>query len=222
MQSINIMLYQFNELSTAAQQQVLLQQKYINVAYGYWYQRVYADFCEACSCFGVAVNPERISFRGFYLKGDGSTFDALVELPDFIIAIQSGSWKRNLVGGRLSFPKLKVNRKILAWIKDGSIQAAVTTQRLSRSYMKVNIDFDWNPAAISAYKDLEQDIIVLENWIEQCLRVINQFLYNSLQNTYEALISEQAIKDAIEANGYLFTVHGALADDLYNLANYYN
>jgi hypothetical protein len=81
MKTIQVKLFEFNELAENAQQKAIEAHRYINVHHQWW-DFIYADFIAVCQTIGITVDSRKIFFRGFYSQGDGSGFVAEIDLGE--------------------------------------------------------------------------------------------------------------------------------------------
>jgi hypothetical protein len=92
METIELDLYGFGELSEKAKENALREFADINV-FDDWYACTIDDFKAICETIGINVDTQKTYFRGFYGQGDGSCFNAKVNMPQLIRAIKNQSWK---------------------------------------------------------------------------------------------------------------------------------
>ena len=72
MREIKIKIYPFNELTPAAQQTALEEDRFINVSDYEWYEFSLDNFKEAGKLIGIDI--DQIYFSGFHNQGDGACF----------------------------------------------------------------------------------------------------------------------------------------------------
>jgi hypothetical protein len=68
------------------------------------------------------------------------------------------------------------------------------------------------------YSNIETELKKLDTWIGHCLNLINKHLYDSLEETYNYLISDEALTESFMNDQCLFTEDGNMADHLLTLA----
>jgi hypothetical protein len=64
---------------------------------------------------------------------------------------------------------------------------------------------------------LFEELDNLETWLRDMAKHLNQYLYKSLENQYEFLISDTAVSETLLAIEYHFTANGRSANHLINL-----
>jgi hypothetical protein len=218
MKTINIGLYQFCELTEAAQAKALELERYTNVEFEDWYEYTLNDFCTICETIGIEIEEKNISFQGFYSQGDGSSFDATVNITALINGIQNKTWKDYAPLLELPLSAPRVNRRILKLIANGSIDFVTTTERRGSSNLKIDTEYNYTPHRSRGHNRIDAQLDKLESWVEKSLAMLNLYLYKSLQESYEIEISDEAVKEAIEGSQYLFTADGNYAQSLLKLA----
>lgn len=203
MKTISIQLFSFNELSKEAQKKAIEKHYDINVDHGWW-EFVYDDFKEQARNEGFDI--DRMYFSGFWSQGDGAMFeysgldDKL--LHDFVDNI--------LIGTEHLSPMRK------QWLLNNVYISGKGNQRghyyhnksCSHSiYWEINNgDLHWTT---NFYQWLESFCEDFEEFVINRYDDLCSSLYTSLQNEYEYLTSEEAIKETIIINEYDFTEDGS-------------
>jgi len=211
MKTVNINLHTYAELDKEAQQKARKHFSDINTDYNWW-DTDYEDFVSICNTIGIHTTPQQISFSGFWSQGDGSTFAATIDTLPFIKGIVTQAWKDYAPTLELNITPCPCDRRVMALIESKVIDISITTERPHRGYwLKCHFDSDWATTE-RTHPLIEKELEQLERWTISVLEQLNRHLYRSLQETYEYLISDKAIEETIEANGYLFTSDGTHAD----------
>lgn len=216
MKTITLKLYSFNELDKEAKGKALTTYRDLNVNFDWWDDE-FEDFIELCSYMGIAVIKDKISFRGFYSQGDGSGFSASVDIPKLITAIQNQEWKDYAPIQEFPFTAPEVDRRVLTLLKKGILPQEPQIIGRSRQY---GVVVDLGVYVINEnrqHDNVFEELDKLEEWLRQIADTLNRYLYKTLENQYEFLCSDTAIKESILNNEYLFTADGRSANYLEQL-----
>ncbi len=216
MKTIQINLYEFDELDVKGKEKALKELSDINVDYD-WYEAVFYDFQAIVKTIGINVTTNNIHFSGFYSQGDGSAFRANVNLPELVEAVKNENWKSYAPLLELGLPVYQADSRILKLIKNEAIDISPQIIQPTRSYYvraELNNQFPYNN---HRFDRIEAELENLENWLQQVAEKLNRHLYKALQDDYEYQTSDMAIIEAIEANEYHFTADGKLATRLEKL-----
>lgn len=216
MKTINVILHTYAELDKEAQQRARGHFSDINTDYKWW-DTDYDHFISICNSIGIHTSPPQISFSGFWSQGDGSTFAATIDTIAFIKGIAAQAWKEYAPTLEPDITPCPCNKRVIALIEKEIIEVTIATERPNRGYwIKCKFDSYWK-ATERTYTNIEKELECLEQWASRTLEQLNRYLYRTLQETYEYLISDKAIAETIEGNGYLFTSDGTHADWLLRL-----
>jgi hypothetical protein len=112
MQQVTLSLYSITELNGKAKEAAIEEYRYINVEHNWW-DYIYDDFGEICKTIRITVDKGSICFRGFYSQGDGSVFDASINIPACIQAISNEAWKQYAPNEKLNLTTIEVDKRIL-------------------------------------------------------------------------------------------------------------
>lgn len=176
-------VYKFSELTKDQQVKATENLRDINTDYD-WYRFELEDYCEDLDKQGF--EDAEITFSGFWSQGDGASFTAIVNLEKF-----------------LKVRKLSNKyRKELNTYKSGelSIKIIKSSHQYEHEYTMATDISDDNDLLRS-----ELDDLILEEAREQA-----RSIYKNLRDSYEYLVSDEAITETIEANDYDFTVDGKI------------
>jgi hypothetical protein len=217
MKTIQLKLYEFAELEVQAQQKAIEAHRYINVSHDWW-EFIYDDFIQIAKTLGIAIKKDSIHFQGFYSQGDGSAFDAEIDLPKLLEAVNAQNWKSYAPQLELNINLPEIDRRVYRLIINGQLDINPKIVQPARSYY-VKAELNENlPYSHHGYPLIEKQLDILENGIQAVANTLNRYLYKSLQDDYEQATEEQAVTEAIEANEYWFTGDGKIATRLESLS----
>jgi hypothetical protein len=185
MRTIRTKIYLFDELSKEAQNNAIENFRNINVDFCEWFDADFEGFKEDLNELGF-INAE-ISFSGFYSQGDGACFDAKIDASKFAETINE--------------------KRIAKLIKNGYIsefEISKTSYANHYSHEKTRfVDFD-----STGYKNIDEILQSLCEKIEVIRLEKSKEIYKSLEQQYDYLQSDEAVKETIIANDYEFTKDG--------------
>jgi hypothetical protein len=217
MKTITLKLYSFSQLDKQAKQKALTAYQDLNVGFDWWNDE-FDDFITLCSYMGIAVNKDSIKFRGFYSQGDGSGFSALVDIPKLVTAIANQSWKDYAPMQEFVFIVPVIDRRVMDLVANGLLPSE--PQIISRS-RQFGVVTDLGISEVikddKTHDNIFEELDKLEEWLRSVAEILNRHLYKSLENQYEFLTSDTAIKESILTNEYLFTADGRSANHLIEL-----
>lgn len=193
MKQITINLYSFNELSPETQKKVIEDNRNINLDH-HWHDFIYDNWKKKLSSYGFIA--PIIHFSGFYSQGDGACFDAAIDLETV-----------------LKQEDIPAEYKKLILAKD-YIDFGIESNSSYYSHEHTRfIDWclsDWNVDVRT------QSNIILQSfcdWLESKRIDFCQRIYKDLQEEYEHLTSDEAIKETIVANNYTFEINGSMRNE---------
>jgi hypothetical protein len=217
MKTITLKLYSFNELDKQAKQKALTTFQDLNIGFDWWNDE-FEDFIELCTYLSIAVNKDSIKFRGFYSQGDGSSFSALVDIPKLLTAIANQSWKDYAPMQEFVFIVPQIDSRVMALVgKDllpGEPQIIGRTRQFG---IVTNLGISEVIKDGKTHDNIFNELDKLEEWLRSVAEILNRHLYKSLENQYEFLTGDTAIKESILTNEYLFTADGRSANHLVEL-----
>lgn len=217
METIKLALYEFKELSAQAKEKALQEFAYINVDYD-WYTFTIEDFKNVCATIVIEIDVQRTYFRGFYSQGDGSSFQATVDIPQLTKAILNQAWVGYAPNLQFNFPAVDFDSRLIRLFENESLDANPNIVGSERWY-SVTADLSYQlPYTNHCYNRTEAELEKLETWLQAIADKLNRYLFKSLQAEYEHQTEEKAIVETIEANEYQFTADGKSATRLKNLA----
>jgi len=217
MKQITLKLYSFNELDKEAKGKALTTYRDLNVFFDWWDDE-FEDFIELCSYMGIAVIKDKIKFRGFYSQGDGSGFSAKVDILKLITAIENQSWKDYAPLQEFPFTAPDIDRRVLPLLAKDILPNE--PQIISRSqYYGVVVDLGIYVVNENGreHDNVFEELDKLEEWLRKIAETLNRYLYTTLENQYDFLCSDTAIKESMLNMEYLFTADGRSANYLEQL-----
>jgi hypothetical protein len=217
MKQITLKLYSFNELDKEAKGKALTTYRDLNLNFDWWDDE-YEDFIELCSHLGISVIKDSIKFDGFYSQGDGSAFSANVDIVKLAAAISTEAWKAYAPKQEFAFPPLTIDRRVTALVEKGLLP---DEPQIIGRYRQYGVVVDLGVYVIND-NGKNHDLIFdeldkLEEWLRSAAEILNCHLYKSLENQYDFLTSDNAIKESILTNEYLFTADGRSSNHLVEL-----
>ena len=214
MKQITLKLYSFNELDKEAKEKALTTYRDLNTNFDWWDDE-FEDFITLCSYMGIAVIKDKIRFRGFYAQGDGSGFSAMVDIPKLLLAIPNQTWKDYAPQQEFPFIAPDIDHRVMDLIAKGLLPNEPQIIGRSRQFGVVT-DLGISTAIKEGktHDNIFDELDKLEEWLRSVAEILNRQLYQSLENQYEFLTSETAIKESILNNEYLFTADGRSAKHL--------
>lgn len=200
-------VYKFDELWPAAQEKAI--ESYRNEE-GYlhdeWWDAVYECVETAAGLLGIEIDRKPVTlygggqstrpaiyFSGFCHQGSGSSFDG-----DY-------SYEKGCVKAvKKEFPSDEDLHKIAADLVAIQKSEAYKLTAAIKSHRDTSISVEVGHADY-AYPDLKDGS---ENGIEQTMRDFNSWIFKSLEEEYEYQMSDESVKESIEANEAEFTEEG--------------
>lgn len=185
-------IYTFEELSEKVQQEVIEKNRLINIDdAGYWYEWTLEDWRERLAEKGFS--DAEIWFSGFCSQGDGACFDADVNLDVFL----ADNKFRHL---------RKVKDHIFVSIKKNSYAFHYSHEKTR--YVDCYID---GPAT-GATARLDALVEKLAETIESERYSLSCEIYRDLEDSFDSMISDEAVKETLVENDYEFYKDGKQAN----------
>jgi hypothetical protein len=208
-QTIETIVYRLEELSEAAREQARAWYREIGVDPD-WFESVYEDFERVCAILGVelATRPVRlfgggqrqkpcIWFSGFWSQGDGASFNGFFYhargAAEKIRAYAPMDAELHQIADALQ----AVQRRNFYQLRATIAQRGRYSHEFS---MAISVERD-SPTGQDMTHDAEDAVI-------EALRDLARWLYRQLEREYSYLTSDEAVDEAIAANGYSFTEAG--------------
>jgi hypothetical protein len=206
---IETTVYQLHELSDDAKEQARAWYREIGVDPD-WHEGVYEDFERVCAILGVelATRPVRlfgggqrqkpcIWFSGFWSQGDGASFNGFYSHA-------SGAAETIRAYAPMDAELHEIADALQAVQRRNFYQLRATIAqrgRYSHEYsMAISVERD-SPTGQDMTADAK-DVLI------EAMRDLARWLYRQLEREYGYLTSDEAVDEAIAANGYTFTETG--------------
>ncbi|HWB27504.1 MAG TPA: hypothetical protein VG738_18640 [Chitinophagaceae bacterium] len=217
MQEITIKLYGIGEFTGKVKETALDEYRYINVEHNWW-DFIYYDFAEICKTIGITVDITSIRFSGFYSQGDGSAFDATVNMPTCVEGITNEAWKEYAPNEKLYLSTVDIDKRILNLYAKQLIDQPQIVGNDRAYYVRAEQNYDFMHYKRTDFSNIEKHLEIVIEWVKTIAKQLNRLLYSMLEREYEYLIGVGAVQEAIEANEYVFTKDGAKANKLLRFA----
>jgi hypothetical protein len=192
-------VYTFNELSDDAKEKA--REWFRERGFDYdWYDSVYSDFEEIAKFMGIEV--EHIHFSGFWSQGDGACFE--------------GNYRYEK-GGVKKLKSYAPVDKELHRIAEGLEQAQKPNNYLIHGTIKHRGNYyHYNSMEIDLHREnCHGDYLdfkgTAEDEITELFKDLAKWLYQTLENEYDSISSDEAIDETIGINDYEFTEEGERA-----------
>ena len=187
-----IKVYSFQELASDVQEKLIEKHVNINTEFD-WFDFIVEDWINKLNQIGFIDS--KIFFSGFYSQGDGACFTCeRVDIPLIINSLIycNGSYDKQYD----IIEKLTYGGLCNCWLENVSSNychenTVITHFRIEHGHCF----FD------SIAKDIEKEINDLR-------KLLCYSIYQELEQDYEYLTSEEAIKDTLTANEYEFLANG--------------
>lgn len=195
---ITTTLYKFAELAPAVQQKVIDRNRDFNVSDDWWFTPELEYFAsDLLAPAGFIVKPDDIHFSGFGNQGDGASFKGTVDILAFMHAHKL----------------CNALRALYCAIKRG-VDIEVSVQESRQGY------FVYTELTLYLYqedcKNEDQYNVItaqadqLESIIKDAAESLAKKMYRDLEQVYECAISDESIKESIQANELDFTASGLM------------
>lgn len=203
-------LFQIGELSDEARERARLWYRQGGFDYEWW-EFVYDDFERICDIIGVELRmrPVRLCgggsrqkpciwFSGFWSQGDGACFEG-----DYSYAKGSRGAIRTYAPKDAELHRIADALADIQWRNFFQLTARATHRgRYYHEYcIEVSVERD-SPVYQEMTARAEDDVA-------EALRDLARWLYQSLEQEFDGLNSDEAVDEAIAANEYSFTADGA-------------
>lgn len=203
MKTKTIKLYEYNELPEDVKAKVLENERYINVEDHFWHEYMLEEWEDKIETMGF--NNPQISYTGFSSQGDGASFTCKdVDVLEFIRSQKAA----------------KKFEMILKGIKAGAIVVNVSVERIDHHYYHENtvrgdVEVLQNSISDKVFNNEFHNNVVSEGGalcalLTETVRSLSKQIYRDLEQEYDALTTDEAIIDTIEANEYTFTITGKM------------
>lgn len=215
--TIETPVYKFDQLSEEAKASALDKNRDWNVGHNWW-EHVYEDAIKIAGCLGIVIDTRKgggrdpsIYFSGFSSQGDGASFEGSY-------SYQKGC--ANLL--KMEAPEYYRDKELGAWVK---VENNAELHRICKALIAVQKKHFYQlQAQVSAYghynhsgctrievthaEDKYRDIGEAEEEVAQLLRDFMDWIYSSLEKSYNWLTSNEAVAESLQANEVEFDVEG--------------
>lgn len=196
MRTIEVQLYQYDELSDSAKQRA--REWYLEDGLGYdWWDFCYEDFCRVAEILGIEISCRQgrgaeIYFTGFYCQGSGSSFVGTYRYVKGAVAKIKQYAPQDEVLHRIAQALQDVQRRHFY-----RLEANVGSRR---DYM----------ISVEVYDrdDRYRYIGDAEDEVRDLLNDFNDWMFERLEDEYEYLTSDEVVEESIIANEYEFDEDG--------------
>ena len=204
----SVTLYHYSELSDKAKAKAREKERESALDYEWW-DSIYEDFIEICNCLGIELkdrgNGEKaIWFSGFCHQGDGACFEGVFRgNPDAVQAIKSHA------------PQDEVLHRIAQYLVDEVVlpnaSVFVRISHSGRYYHAYSMIFQ--DAVVEDGDGIEEDMPAGQ-WeiVRESLQDLAKWLYKTLNDQYDYLMSDECIATLLSEIGVLFFESGRVAD----------
>lgn len=199
METKTVTIYEFNELDEKTQQKVIDGNRDINVDSNWW-EFVYEDARHAASLIGIDIKD--IYFSGFSSQGDGACFVGTYHYESESIARIKEEFPSETVLHNIAESLEEIQRK-----HNYELESDIHKNGIRYEHENT-VDVDTFNTYSGDGVDIETDDTVSEE-----LKRFMRWIYSRLENEYTYLTSDDAVREMIGANGFLFTRDGEIWRD---------
>ncbi|CAG4995500.1 hypothetical protein DYBT9275_01653 [Dyadobacter sp. CECT 9275] len=96
-----------------------------------------------------------------------------------------------------------ISPRVFLLIKKAGIDISAKIQAHSNG---IQSGINWNYKSCKNLSNIDNAFPDLEIWFQKTAKTLNDYLYKSLQNEYQFVISEQSQAETITENEYRFTI----------------
>ncbi|GGA95860.1 hypothetical protein [Mucilaginibacter rubeus] len=219
MKTITFNLYSFPELDREAKQKALISNRELNFGFEWWDSEL-EDFVNLCGYMGIRVLKETINFRGFYCQGDGSCFSAIVDIARLQLAIKEQSWKTYAPKQEFNLMPAAIDHRVMNLVAKGLLpDEPQIICRKKQFGIVVDLGIYVIDENGKEHPNIFDELQKLEEWLRSVGEVLNNHLFNSIENQYDYLCSDAAVEESFLNNDFLFTADGKSANHLEKLNN---
>ena len=205
----SVTLYHYSELSDKAKAKAREKERESALDHEWW-DCIYEDFIEICNCLGIELkdrgNGEKaIWFSGFCSQGDGACFEGVFRgNPDAVQDIKAHA------------PQDEVLHRIAQDLVEDVVvpnsgKLSVKIYHTGRYYHEYSMQFEY--AVVEDSEGSEEDMPAgQEEVVRESLRDLAKWLYKTLNDQYDYLMSDECIATSLSENGVLFFESGRVAD----------
>jgi len=202
--------YEFDELTPKAQETVMDRVRNDeHYPCDFWSEPVIEDFIEDRTAEGWEIETEDVQFSGFWSQGDGASFDGEVTCETWI-----------------KFHKLEAKFPTIMKVLHNThpLTAKIYSNHFANHYCHsrtryLEIEEDGQlDEHIYGWDDEAKEQAIMEKWNEEVMRLeeileenreeLSQQLYSKLEKQYNYYMTDEAIKEDLEANPETYLENG--------------
>jgi hypothetical protein len=195
MRTIETIAYSFDELSAEAQERAIESKRQINVDFDCWHEYTIDDAKECARILGIEV--DKIYYSGFWSQGDGACF-----VGRYAYAKQSTKKIREYAPADTELHRIA--DELAAIQKRYFYRIGATATHNFRYYHSRSTDI----RVELNIEDTDYENSDDEEAVRELLIDFNDWIYKLLRAEYEYQTSDEAVKEAIQANCYEFDEEG--------------
>lgn len=192
MKTIEVKLFEFEELSAEVQAKVIKKFADINV-HDDWHNDSLETFKEELS--EVGFTDAEISYSGFWSQGDGLSFDANIDIDKFAETTNEKRIANLINNGELDNFEIKKTSFANHYSHE-------KTRYVDEPYLPSN-----------KHKNLESILEAFKEKINDKRLELCRKYYQALETEFDSLKTEEAIKETIIENEYTFLENGERFDE---------
>ena len=185
MKTIEIKLYQFNELSEKAQERALEDLRDINLQEDWWFDYIMEDAKEFCLCI-EEFDIYRQDCKVVFFYDADKTIKAIKENAGGELLLIANEYEQQV---KELFKAYSDYEKYQEWLRE-------------RDYTLDDLEFEDWVIEESGYQDDK------ESADKEFLYDLSEYYLSTLQGSYDYHMSDEAVIGTIEANEYEFTEDG--------------
>lgn len=192
-------VYTFDELSDEAKEKALDECRDHNTDDN-WHDFV-IEYWQDEKLPAMGFQNAKIAYSGFWSQGDGASFTCKAESFDVLEFLKSQKALKD-------FPTL------VKYIRNESIAVNASVYRIDTYYSHentVSVETEvvyYKDVSSELYVKIEKEEARLNGLIKEVVRSTSRQIYNELEESYESLRTDEAVKDTILANEYTFDING--------------
>jgi hypothetical protein len=217
MKSIKINAYRFEELTKPVMEKVIQGFSEINVT-GKWHETTLEQFKSFAGLLGIEVYADKTYIPEVYeIEIDESdpmaqenVFGGSVDAVKFIKAMQTMPWVGYNEDYKLTVPLLIHNKEVLQLIESKQLSVTIIIEPVDfGSRVHVELDSIYSGEANKIPEYLKTELINLRELVRNAGIELNRYLQAALKKKYFYLRSDEAIRQKLVKDEYLFLRNGA-------------
>lgn len=195
MKTISVDVFTFDELKPEVQEKVLNDLRHVNTEHD-WYEDVEITWREKLQDMGF--KDSEISFSGFSSQGDGASF--VCKWIDLRLWIGQTP------------ERLKKYEALIPLIEEEDVTASIT--RINYHYVHArSISADVGYGGRTEGDEHESLVVELEKDLDTDAESISNKIYRELEADYDALTSDESVRETIKLNEWTFEINGKMRNE---------